>query len=86
MNTIQHVEENDSISMMIEIIMFTYARKVREEIGQLVKEHCFGCRHDHLSQKNHTCIMMSDIEHLNIYFEDAMDTICYKEVLNFCGK
>ena len=77
MNRIQHVEENDSISMMIEIFMFTYARKVREEIGQLVKEHYLGCRHDHLSQKNHTCIMMSDIEHLNIYFEDAMDTICY---------
>ena len=66
--------------------MFTYARKVREEVGHLIREHCFGCRPDHPSQRNHPCLMMSEFEHLNIYFDDAMENVKCEEVLNLWKK
>ena len=62
--------------------MFTYARKVREVVVDLTRKHCYGCRIDHPSQRNHSCLMMSDLEHLNMYFDDAMEEIDFHEVLN----
>jgi len=82
MEFIQAAQEDNDIRMMVEIYMFTYARKVREVVEDLTRKHCYGCRIDHPSQRNHSCLMMSDLEHLNMYFDDAMEEIDCQEVLN----
>ena len=77
----ESIQDND-IRMMVEIYMFTYACKVREVVVDLTRKHCYGCRIDHPSQRNHSCLMMADLEHLNMYFDDAMEEIDCHEVLN----
>jgi hypothetical protein len=77
----ESIQDND-IRMMVEIYMFTYPRKVREVVVDLTRKHCYGCRINHPSQRNHSCLMMSDLEHLNMYFDDAMEEIDCHEVLN----
>lgn len=82
MESIQAAQEDNDIRMMVEIYMFTYARKVREVVEDLTRKHCYGCRIDHPSQRTHSCLMMSDLEHLNMYFDDVMEEIDCQEVLN----
>jgi hypothetical protein len=63
--------------MMVEIYMFIYAHKVREAVEDLTRKHCYGCRIDHPSQRNHPCFMLLENERLNFYFDDAMEEIDY---------
>lgn len=82
MESVQTVQEENSVKVMVEIYMFTYARKVRDEIEQLTQKHCFGCRNNDPSQRNHSCLMWSEMERLSFYFDDAMERIDCQEVLN----
>ena len=81
MDSIQS-KEDPCIRMMVNILIFSYARKVREEIVTLTQKHCYGCRTNHGSQRKHSCLMMSEVENLNIYFDDAVDKIDFQDVLN----
>ncbi|VDI10520.1 Hypothetical predicted protein [Mytilus galloprovincialis] len=44
-------------------------------------KHCFGCRNNHPSQRNHSCLMISELEQLNIYFDDALENVDCEELL-----
>ncbi|CAG2210545.1 unnamed protein product [Mytilus edulis] len=73
MESTQTITEGKEIRMTIDIYLFLYARKVVEEVRLLTRKHCFGCRNNHPSQRNHSCLMMSELEQLNIYFDDALE-------------
>jgi hypothetical protein len=75
MESIQADQEDNDIRMMVEIYMFIYARKLREAVEDLTRKHCYGCRIDHQSQRNHPCLMLAESERLNIYVDDAMEDI-----------
>jgi hypothetical protein len=77
MESIQADQEDHDIRMM-----FTYARKLREAVEDLTRKHCYGCRIDHPSKRNHPCLMLAESERLNIYVDDAMEDIDCQEVLN----
>lgn len=77
----QSVSTDRSMRMMTDVFMFIYARKVREMVDKLSRRHCYGCSAYHPSQRNHSCLMMTDIEHLNMYFDDAVDAIFLDEIL-----
>ena len=57
MESIQATQEDNGIRMMVEIYMFIYAHKVREAVEDLTRKHCYECRIDHPSQRNHPCFM-----------------------------
>lgn len=52
-----------------------------KNIAKLIQERCHGCQVDHLSQKQHSCIMLDSEEHIKLYFEEAWDRINFDEVL-----
>jgi hypothetical protein len=82
MESIQADQEDNDIRMMVGIYMFTYARKLREAVEDLTRKHCYGCRIDQPSQRNHPCLMLAESERLNIFVDDAMEDIDCQEVLN----
>lgn len=82
MEEVQSVTQDKTTRMMINIYMFNYIKKVEEEIYFLTLQHCFGCREGDASQRKHSCLMMDDIEHLNIHFDDAMENVKCEEVLD----
>lgn len=81
MESTQTITEGKEIRMTIDIYLFLYARKVEEEVRLLTRKHCFGCRNNHPSQRNHSCLMMSELEQLNIYFDDALENVDCEELL-----
>lgn len=82
MESIQATQEDNGIRMMVEIYMFIYAHKVREAVEDLTRKHCYECRIDYPSQRNHPCFMLLENERLNFYFDDAMEEIDYQKVLS----
>ena len=46
-----------------------YAREILNELWDVIIEQCNGCAINHPSQCQHTCIMLTELEHLELYFE-----------------
>jgi len=67
----------DSIRFMVSIV---FAKKLREEIVPLATKHFYGCEVNHPSQTQHTCLMWTDFEHLDMYLEEALQTVDREEV------
>jgi len=72
----------DSIRFMMSIYNIEFARHLWKEIVNLATKHCYGCEVNHPSQTQHTCLMWTEFEHLDMYLEEALDTIDHEEVRN----
>lgn len=60
-------------------LQFLYARVILELLNDVVKENCYGCDVDHPSQAQHTCLMWTKLEHLDIYFDLTFNKIDEKD-------
>lgn len=61
---------------------FLYARSILGVLDDVVKEHCYGCEIDHPSQTQHTCLMWTKAEHLDIYFDKAFEKVIYASIVS----
>ncbi|CAC5426300.1 unnamed protein product [Mytilus coruscus] len=68
-------QENRLVWHSYTLFMFKFAENIIKHTRKLAKEHCYGCEVDHPSQRHHTCIMWTDEEHLNLYFDEAFDSM-----------
>lgn len=59
----------------MDVSIMTYAVALKKRIGELITERCEGCIVMHPSQRRHTCLMMSENEHIDIYFDVALDEV-----------
>ena len=69
----------DSIRFMMSIYNIVFAKKLREEIVTLATRHCYGFEVNHPSQAQHTCLMWTEFEHLDMYLEEALETVDREE-------
>ena len=65
----------------METLTFSYAKRIQDRLPVVAREHCYGCEINHPSQIQHTCLMCTDLEHLELYFDDAYERISMAEVL-----
>ena len=72
--------------MLMDSLLFILANRVREETRRCTKGHCYGCRHGELSQRSHSCHIMDETEHLNMWFDDAVNDIDFGRVLEVWEK
>ena len=63
------------------IYSFIFARKIREELADVAIANCYGCEIDHPSQTHHSCLRMSEIEHLYSYYHEAAEIVNTRDVL-----
>ena len=70
----------DSIRFVVSIYNIVFAKKLREEIVTLAAKHCYGCKVNHPSQAQHTCLMWTESEHLDVYLEEVLVTVDREEV------
>ena len=70
----------DSIRFMVSIYNIVFAKKLREEIVTLATRYCYGFEVNHPSQAQHTCLMWTEFEHLDVYLEEALETVDREEV------
>ena len=61
---------------------FLYAKTICNTADEVLKRMCDGCRSCNLSQRNHTCLSVSKVERIEIYFQDILETIKEEEILN----
>ena len=47
----------------------------------MVKENCYGCEVDHSSQVQHMCLMLSEADHLDMYFDKAFEKVQYEHMV-----
>jgi hypothetical protein len=71
----------DSIRFMVSIYHMVFTKKMRDELVTLAKKNCYGCEVNHPSQTQHTCLMWTELEHLSVYLEEALETVDREEVL-----
>ena len=76
----------DSIRFMVSIYNIVFAKKLREEIVTLATKHCNGCEVSHPSQRQHTCLMWTEFENLDMYLEEALETVDREEVRKMWDK
>lgn len=67
--------------LMVNIYMFTFARNLRKQVSKVAKLHCYGFEIDHPSQAHHTCLMWTELEHLYMYHEEAMEHVDLNNIL-----
>lgn len=60
---------------------FLYARTILELLPEIVKENCYGCEVNHPSQTSHPCLMWTEYEHLECYFNVCKAKICEKDII-----
>ena len=70
----------DSIRFVVSIYNIVFAKTLREEIVTLAAKHCYGCKVNHPSQAQHTSLMWTEFEHLDVYLEEALETVDREEV------
>lgn len=61
---------------------FYTPKKICSTADKVLKRMCDGCRSFDLSQRNHTCLLVSKLERIEIYFQDILNTINEDEILN----
>ncbi|KAL4225306.1 hypothetical protein ACF0H5_015995 [Mactra antiquata] len=49
---------------------------------QVITEQCYGCENDCCSQRDHTCLMLSQHELLEMYFDLILEKINFIELLS----
>ena len=70
----------DNIRFMVSIYNIVFTKKLREEIVTLATRHCYGFEVNHPSQAQHTSLMWTEFEHLDVYLEEALETVDREEV------
>lgn len=58
-----------------------YAEAVMDKIHKVARTVCYGCKVAHLSQTQHSCIMLSPCQKLERYFETIMYSLNDSEIL-----
>jgi hypothetical protein len=75
-------EELKTQSLLMNIYSFIFARKIGEELADVAKGNFYGCQIDHPSQTHHSCLMLSEIEHLYSYYQEATGKVNTRDL--FC--
>jgi hypothetical protein len=65
--------KKELITYIVEDIMF--------QLYRVVERNCAGCHTNHPSQLQHSCLMTTQDEWIDVYFEDVLDQIDFDNVL-----
>ncbi len=73
--------EQHQVLLLDSYFDFMYARNILSKKRDIVTKMCYGCTVDHPSQVHHTCLMDSDEQHIDTYFEVMLEAVNEEEVL-----
>ena len=71
----------DTTRYMDVVWKLIYSQCLTEEIATLAMTQCYGCKVDHPSQRQHSCLMFDDEANLYFYFRDAIKSLNDEQVL-----
>lgn len=60
---------------------FIYAEAIMNEMIGVFRNNCTGCQRGNLSQTNHACLMLSEQQQLELYFEDILTKVNEMDIL-----
>lgn len=64
---------------MMDILCTVYAVAVMKRISEFITEKYYGCEIFHPSQTHHSCLMLTRNEHIDMYFEEALENVMRME-------
>ena len=65
----------------INLLEGIYANAVAQEVERLCVESCNGCQVDHLSQRQHDCLVMNENERWQMYGLQAIERVNAKRMV-----
>ena len=66
--------------LIIQQYKLEFAQHLRNKVRELAEKNCYGCEIEHPSQTHHTCLMWTELEHFNLYRDEAYKC-CNDEIL-----
>ena len=60
---------------------FMYAEALHHYFPTIVRQNCYGCKGNHPSQLQHSCIIYDDEEHIYMYFDELLSAIDEDSIL-----
>ena len=80
------LQKAESQRKLISSYNMKYATEIVNELLEVIVEQCNGYVSNHPSQMQHTCIMLTELEHWELYFELALKKFSIDNVLlKMCG-
>lgn len=61
--------------LLIDTFEFIYARTILDHLPEVVKRDCYGCEISHPSQTHHPCLMWTELEQLDFYFDQIFEEV-----------
>lgn len=74
MNTLTE-EKQKFERLLMQTFRYLYARTIVDHFPDVAKAYCYGCEIDHPSQTHHTCLMWTEMEQLDFYFDQIFQKL-----------
>ena len=74
-------QDQANILLMESYFDFLYAKALQEGLNDVVSKNCYGCEVDHPSQVQHSCLMLDEEQHIDVYFEELQVGVKQDEIL-----
>ena len=55
--------------------LISFSNAIRPILRDIAQQNCYGCQVDHPSQIQHSCVMMSVDEQLNLFYDEALKQV-----------
>lgn len=68
------------LKIIHQMYQVAFASHVRDKITELAKTYCYGCKVDHPSQTQHSCLMIPEINHFSAHFDEAFNEAIEKDI------
>lgn len=62
------------------LTIMCYTSALKKRIKEMANDECYGCQVDHPSQTQHTCLMCSEEEHVDMYFDKSLNLLNEDEI------
>jgi hypothetical protein len=70
----------------MDLLVVLFAKHLLEKIPEVLGEKCYGCKTEHPSQIQHdVCIMMSRKEQVELFFEDLLEKLDVRDIIEDCA-
>lgn len=81
METNKYIIDDRTIRILEDQYSILYVEAVKDKIHEVARTFCYGCKVAHLSQTQHSCIMLLPRQKLERYFEIPVHGLDDKEIL-----
>ena len=79
-HVVDEVDEQTMKQKLLNLYNFIYAHQARAKLFTVAMEECNGCQTNHPIQSQHTCLTLSELDQLEMYFAKLFSKVKFEDV------